>query len=731
MKFILTCFALILCIPFSFAQAPPNDLCANSISLTIEDESDPYVFFDLTGATTSLLPAPIPNCSSNQYQDIWFQVTVPPSGFISIDVNRAFIANGFINYSSLDELTFEAYTGICNGSLSIVVDQLGNCEFDEFNGLYYEGSGTLFIRVFDKNNGQDKFSIAALSVNESQNINCDDAAMLSFDQSCTFQSYATNYATPFSWFKFEYPANTDYVNIQLDRRVFDKVSTLTTTVFTSDCQSLTMLDFYDNTFNAIAVRNRMAGEIIYLRVEKHFSYIGLPFGICVFKKENDICEGAVNLLVNSSCQPISFNTTGSTQSLNPTENINCGFYADGYDAWLKLTVPLSGNVTVEISRLGISPNVRYTTGIEFYDGDCNALNPIYCDGEEFSSSNEIHITPFTNLRPGSQLFIRAMNIYDEGFEVCAYEEASYPEACRVDLVKFVSVDACDPTTNMATAYFEVHYSIPAATSNYTLLFENKTFPLTTNPQIISYDVPAQGQEFFHQNTRILECPSKNYLHFISFDVPDACSTFMPPNDECINAIELSPAPNCEGSPEYTFLNATVSPNNPPFDYSCSFTDEEDIWYTFTTSSSNDLRLYVSRENGYQFFPYLDVYTGSCNNLTAWPNPTCLSGNSFQNALLFQDLPVGQQFFIRMLNCCSDGQGDYHMCLTEECYSNISITTPLANNQFIYKASNQVDGFDKIVSAADVTFQGVNAVNLHIGFEVEMNSVFLANLEGCN
>lgn len=422
---------------------------------------------------------------------------------------------------------------------------------------------------------------------------------------------------------------------------------------------------------------------------------------------------------------------GASASNNPTNNVNCGRYPSGHDTWITLTVPASGNVTVELSNFDIPNGNINDSSLEFYTGSCGNLGIIQCTGLTWSFTQQTHIIPFSNLSPGSTLYIRGMNFNSvDEYQICAYEESFYPEACSLDLIRFISVSACDPLTNTVTATFEVSYTAPANVGPLYLDFEWLNIPLTSNPQLIQIDVPAQGQDFNFQNAYIYGgCFSNYYKHFVPFTAPAPCSTTMPAHDECVNAIEIFPSSNCSGSQEFTFLNASISPYNPPFDYTCSYTQEEDLWFTFTTTSSNDLSLYYEYVSG-NFSLYFDLFTGTCNNLIPWPNTQCLSGSAYSKIPLV-GLPVGQQFFIRVVPFSPNTQGNFNMCLIENCPSIIQVANPVSTDQYFYKAFDQVIGSSSIQSAANVTFQGTNSVTLLDGFTVNDQCIFLADLEGCN
>lgn len=65
------------------------------------------------------------------------------------------------------------------------------------------------------------------------------------------------------------------------------------------------------------------------------------------------------------------------------------------------------------------------------------------------------------------------------------------------------------------------------------------------------------------------------------------------------------------------------------------------------------------------------------------------------------------------------------------FEGLNVSSPLATDQYIYKAYDLVIGSGLIHSYANVAFQVENSVTLFEGFQVDQQCVFLANLEGCN
>lgn len=103
--------------------APLNDECAGALSVPIQfGTCITQTTADNTAATTSA-GAPIPSCSSTLNRDVWFKVTVPVSGSVTVKTGPP------IAGSNITDTVISLYSGTC-GNLTEI-----GCN-DDTNGLY-------------------------------------------------------------------------------------------------------------------------------------------------------------------------------------------------------------------------------------------------------------------------------------------------------------------------------------------------------------------------------------------------------------------------------------------------------------------------------------------------------------------------------------------------------------------------------------------------------------------
>lgn len=127
---------------------------------------------------------------------------------------------------------------------------------------------------------------------------------------------------------------------------------------------------------------------------------------------NDDCSGAISLTPNASCTYTSYTNVNATDSGIPDPS--CSSYGGG-DVWFSVTVPVSGEITVETSNNGGLSD----TAMALYSGSCGSLTEIDCDDD--SGSGTMSLINATGLSIGSTVYIRVFDYQgnNEGtFDIC-------------------------------------------------------------------------------------------------------------------------------------------------------------------------------------------------------------------------------------------------------------------------------------------------------------------------
>lgn len=137
---------------------------------------------------------------------------------------------------------------------------------------------------------------------------------------------------------------------------------------------------------------------------------------------------------------------------------------------------------------------------------------------------------------------------------------------------------------------------------------------------------------------------------------------IPSNNECINAVSLTvnSGLTCTTSTSGTTVLATQS------QVGCSGTADDDVWYTFTASSSSHIITVTPSSLSDVVF---QVFSGTCGGLTSLACVNATSGASAETTTL-TGLTIGSTYRLRVYsNANGSGQGTFSIC----------VTTPISND----------------------------------------------------
>lgn len=142
---------------FNYAGCPPvNDECSNATVLTpgAVFGTNPLVGTNVFATASS--GAPAPGCASYSGGDVWYQVTVPASGSITVETNN--------NSSNIADTGMAVYSGTC-GSLSLVECDDDDSDDGNFSLISLSGrtpGEVLLVRVWEYGGGtEDTFQVSA------------------------------------------------------------------------------------------------------------------------------------------------------------------------------------------------------------------------------------------------------------------------------------------------------------------------------------------------------------------------------------------------------------------------------------------------------------------------------------------------------------------------------------------------------------------------------------------
>ena len=399
---------------------PPNEDCTIAIPLNVGGScviTD--TFSNKYAAAPEITAAPNPTCGFYNGGDVWFSFVMPASGVLRVEIDK--LTGAAPQYA--------LYEGACGSLSQIRCDQLD--EQNTVNDISLAGQ-TVLIRVFGYNSEEGgTFTLCLWEPNSPPNEDCSNAISLNVGAICMITDTFTNkhavapeitaapnptcgfYNGGDVWFSFVMPAS-GVLRVEIDKLTGAAPQYA---LYQGSCGSLSQIrcDQLDeqNTVSDIA----LAGQTVYIRVFGYNSEEGGTFTLCLFEvpaPPNEDCSNAIPLNVNSSCiiTDTFTNVYAAAPVLTSAPNPTCGFYQGG-DVWFSFTMPLSGELRVEIDKLtGASPQYA------LYSGVCGSLTQVRCD--QLDEQNTVVDTSLA----GQTVYVRVFGYNSEEggtFTLCLWD----------------------------------------------------------------------------------------------------------------------------------------------------------------------------------------------------------------------------------------------------------------------------------------------------------------------
>lgn len=238
------------------------------------------------------------------------------------------------------------------------------------------------------------------------------------------------------WFSFVATTTSHRVSLT---NVTGTPTDLVHEIMTGDCGALTSVLVSDaNTSNPSGL---VVDQTYYVRV---FSYAtgGTPttnFNVCIGTPPpppaNDDCATPVTIIPAGTLAESAVEGTvvGATASAGiPTAT--CGGYVGG-DVWYTVTVPDSGNLTIETT--GAQSNNSFDSVIVVFSGTCDALTVVECDDDD-AATGAFSIVSLTGRPAGEVLYVRVYEYNNdevEPFAIGAYDASLAAPSFGMDSFK--------------------------------------------------------------------------------------------------------------------------------------------------------------------------------------------------------------------------------------------------------------------------------------------------------
>jgi hypothetical protein len=400
-------------------SAPSNDNPCSSTALTVNPTYSYATYSNYAALPTTGVTAP--GCGNYVGGDVWFTVTVPTSGAVSISTETGVVTDA----------AMAVYTGASCSSLTLVAcgdNGFGSNGFmPRLNFTCYAPGTILYVRVWDVYNAKPgTFQIAAMDLGGTPTPPSNDEPCAAIDlpvnSSCTYTTYTNQCGTASAgitapgcagylgadvWFKVVVPISGTVV-------IDSKESVMTDggmAIYTGSCSSLTLLSCDDNTsangnMPSLTVSGRTPGEVLYVRYWENGNNNNGPFGLCV----SDPCPGGIP--VNDDCSnaiklSLGIPTTGRNGCATSTgepANPSCWTTTGTLNTvWYVVTAPASGRLSIR-TQLGTLIN----TQIQVFSGTCGSLTSIGCSNDIALCGNSQQWSEviLTGLVSGTNYYVR-------------------------------------------------------------------------------------------------------------------------------------------------------------------------------------------------------------------------------------------------------------------------------------------------------------------------------------
>lgn len=421
---IIFVLSLMLSTSWIFAQA---DNPCSATALTV-NTSCTYTGGTNAGATASP-GVPAPGCASYLGGDVWYTVTVPASGSITLETGLG----GVITDSGM-----AIYSGSCAALALVACNDDGGPGAMSLIALTGQTPGaTLWVRVWEYgNNGNGTFNICAYGPAPPPpglaNDDCSGAIPITANASCinTAGTNATatasvgvpapgcaNYLGGDVWYSVVVPAGG---NVQIETTA-GVITDGGLAVYSGTCGSLTLISCDDDggvgLMSLLTINGQTPGSTLYIRVWEYGNDSNGSFSLCATippppppAPANDNCIGAYPTTVNAGgCTSQTAGTlVGGTPSI---QDVNACFGSENDDVWFSFVAPASGSVGISLNNVvGSTTDLHHS----LWSGTCPTLTLVPGSCSDPNTSTNLSLTP------GATYFLR-VNSYGSLAETTTFD----------------------------------------------------------------------------------------------------------------------------------------------------------------------------------------------------------------------------------------------------------------------------------------------------------------------
>lgn len=772
------------CVSQGGGVTTPGDECGTAIPLVTNQECNP-IPGDLGDFTASNTPAS--SCFGTLNSDVWYSLTATTDS-----VSFAAFPNGD---TDLQIEIFEA--GDCNNLTLIGCGDFANAGEIEAIILTETTAGEQFlIRVSDFNGNAAAdlgFEICAYVddfLGGPLNDECDGALPLTTTDFCnpildnlgnytpSIEPATTCAGTLASDAWFLITATTD--SLLFNVTPTGNIDPIIEIFAGNDCAALELLGCGDFSLTgeteSIILSPTLPGDQFYLRVSDFNGNTAadLGFEICAYNQNtagptppvNDECDGAVQIIAGTSCNPIPGTLLNASAS-PPFPSDACGG-TNNEDVWYEIIASdtaMTIEMTPDFGTLGIVAEIFVPTAV----GDCSNLLSLGCVDETLAGETEI--IDIINILPGQSVFVR---IYDfitatptnPGFTICAYWDPQSGVPSNDECAGAIPLSAgatCNPVlgdVGQATASLPISSCSPGGTVAADVWFSFVATASSANiivtptedmDPVIQYfsgscsNLTSRGcsDVFIEANAEQLSATGlivgqTYFVRVYDYRGIVAASTEF---EICIENNSVPSNDNCAGATPIALGNQFLVQDNALATQSsigCTGTANDDVWFSFS-AGENPEGTTITVLGDLDFESVFQLYSGTCASLNSVDCVNDVTTGTYdQEQALYTNLTPGQTYYLRVYDFqVSTTNSTFYLAITGTPVG-CNLTAPTVSAQgstticggesvFI----NSDDGLDLIYQWRLNGIDIPNEINSGINASVAGSySLFVTDLQGC-
>ena len=424
---------------------------------------------------------------------------------------------------------------------------------------------------------------------------------------------------------------------------------------------------------------------------------------------NNDCTSPEVLTVTTdgTCSSPQLGTNVDATASGVTPSPSCSTFGSGVDNWYSLTIPASGDVTVEMSSAGGPTD--WAMQLYTFTGSCSELTPVECDDDD--GPGLFPLVELTGRTPGEILYVRVFEFGNDltgEFNICAYTVN-----CTTATGTATAVDDC---ANSDGFLIDVDISDFGTATSITASNDADGTTLTLDAATST----GQLGPFASGTDVVVTLTPDDDVNCV-VDLPSVTLNCPPPNDACADAISIPVTldGSCSSPVMGTNEAATASGEMP--DPSCStFGTGQDNWHSVVVPANGELTVEMTSAGGPTDWG-MSIYSGACGGLTEIECDDDDGIGNFPLIALTGQTP-GDVLLVRVFEFGNNQQGAYNICAhtllctpatgtatsVDDCANSDGFLIDVAISDFgsatTITASNDADGTTLTLDAATSTGQ---------------------------